>query len=120
MVSVSNGVIILSDIEETFYCGELKSQDGAFSDVVSFEAVFYILSDGEKHTVYSHSVIDTTGNAVDLSISAGSISGEDAVSQCYDEALQRLEDCLYVDVSAVGRDGSVNTYSLQLTVRRIN
>lgn len=47
-IAVSNGVIILSDTEETFSGGQLKTTGAEFIDITSYFTKFYIISGTEK------------------------------------------------------------------------
>lgn len=61
--SISNGVIVLSSIEEIFYGGNL---DGELSDIVGYSMTFYIPVGNDERILLSNSVEDMTGGTISI------------------------------------------------------
>lgn len=121
--SVSNGIIVIAEDEETFSGGDLAiTRKDAFSDVVSLRTEFYILRDGEERTVLVSELHDKTGGAsVSLSGDLGKISGGATVSEGrpLDELDIDLLNNLYLRLTVTRNDGTGNSYNVQMDVENI-
>ena len=120
---VSNGIIVLTEDEETFSGGDLYiSRNDIFSDVVSLRTEFYILRDGKEWTVLVSELHDKTGGAsVSLSGDLGKISGGATVSEGrpLDELDIDLLNNLYLRLTVTRNDGTGNSYNVQMDVENI-
>ncbi len=118
--NVSNGIIVLTEDEETFSGGDLAiTRKDAFSDVVSLRTEFYILRDGEEKTILVSELHDKTGGAsVSLSGDLGKISGDTVVTEGRqsEEVEIDLLNNLYFRLTIKRNDGSSNTYTVQMDV----
>ena len=120
---VSNGIIVLTEDEETFIGGDLYiSRNDIFSDVVSLRTEFYILRDGEERTVLVSELHDKTGGAsVSLSGDLGKISGGTTVSEGrpLEEVDLDLLNNLYLRLTVTRSDGTGNSYNVQMDVENV-
>lgn len=120
--SVSNGVIVLNGEEETFSGGELTVlQEEFFSDIVSYDADFYILKNGgDKRTVLSSSVLDMTGDSVRLNgDSLGKISGETILTNYKMIDEEDWQNNLFFELTVTDKNGEETVYELQMNLTKI-
>lgn len=119
--SVTDGVIVLNDEEETFSGGNLTvQQEDLFSDVVSYDADFYIIKDGEKRTVLSSSVVDMTGGSVRLNgDSLGKISGETIITNYKMIDEEDWQNNLFFELTVTDKNGEETVYELQMDVEKV-
>lgn len=109
ILSLTNGIIVLSPAEEIFYGGTL---DGELSDVVGYSMTFYLSSGGEDRVLLSNSVEDTTGQAISIAGEIGTRSGDILPAAEAD----MLEDNLYFELKTTQLNGEEHTYRLPLTL----
>ena len=114
-LSVSGGLIQLGGEEEVFSGGELTIlNEKEFDDITSWTTEFYVLADGEKHTVQKNSVIDVDGGAiVEISGDLGKISGPDIITD------DDFEDSLYFVFTGTHSDGNLYSYEFRMDVTRV-
>lgn len=112
MFSISNGVIVLTPAEEVFYGGILE---GKLTDIVAYEATFYIPSDIDDKILLSNKVADMTGGTISIAGETGKVSGDILKEAELDE----LQNNLYFELKTTNLEGKENTYSLQLMVTEI-
>ena len=119
--SVTDGVIVLNGEEETFSGGNLTvQQEDLFSDVVSYDADFYIIKDGEKRTVLSSSVVDMTGGSVRLNgDSLGKISGETIITNYKMIDEEDWQNNLFFELTVTDKNGEETVYELQMDVEKV-
>lgn len=113
--SISNGVIVLTPDEDIFYGGDLTEKQETLSDVVGYSITFYIMSGNEQDVLLSNSVIDEAGIGVELSVQAGSISG-DVISQ---SQIDDLQNGLFLELKTTDANGEQHQYEMQLTVTEV-
>ena len=121
--SVSNGIIVLNEDEETFSGGDLKIlRKSDFSDVVSLRTEFYILRDGEEWTILVSELHDMSGDSsVSLSGDLGKISGVTTVSEgrSLEEVDLDLLNNLHFRLTVTKSDGTGNSYNVQMDVENV-
>lgn len=119
--SVTDGVIVLNGEEETFSGGNLTvQQEDLFSDVVSYDADFYIIKDGEKRTVLSSSVVDMTGGSVRLNgDSFGKISGETIITNYKMIDEEDWQNNLFFELTVTDKNGEETVYELQMELEKV-
>ena len=121
--SVSNGVIVLTEDEETFSGGDLQIlRKSDFSNVVFLRTEFYILRNGEEKTILISELHDKTGGAsVSLSGDLGKISGGTTVSEGrpLEEVDLDLLNNLYLRLTFTRSDGTGNSYNVQMDVENV-
>ena len=121
--SVSNGVIVLTEDEETFSGGDLQIlRKSDFSNVVFLRTEFYILRNGEEKTILISELHDKTGGAsLSFSGDIGKISGGTTVSEGRprDEVDLDLLNNLYFRLTVRKTDGTSNTYTVQMDVENV-
>lgn len=119
--SVTDGVIVLSGEEETFSGGQLNvRQDELFSDIVSYDADFYIIKNGERRTVLSSSVLDMTGSSVRLNgDSLGKISGETIITNYKMIAEEDWQNNLFFELTVTDLEEKESVYELQMNLTKI-
>ncbi len=119
--SVTDGVIVLNGEEETFSGGNLTVlQEAPFSDIVSYDADFYIIKDGEKRTVLSSSVVDMTGGSVRLNgDSLGKISGETIITNYKMIDEEDWQNNLFFELTVTDKNGEETVYELQMELEKV-
>lgn len=117
--SVSNGVIVLTETEEIFSGGDLKTGGEAFENIASYSATFYILSRDEKQVILSTRVEDMTGGAIPVSGDLGQGSGDGIVTGAKAEYLNDLKNNLYFELTTVDLSGAESVYQLQMSLTEI-
>ena len=115
LLSISNGVIVLSDEEQTFYGGDLAVDQENFDGIAAYTETFYVLSGGGKNILLSNSVVDETGETIGVSGKTGKLSGGTVLTAGVDA----LPNCLWFELKTVDLDGAEHEYQLQLTVTEI-
>jgi len=114
--AISNGTIVLSDIDELFDGGDLHiTQSDVLNDIVSYSTTFYTIIDGEKTTILSNSVIDQTGGVISVEGDLGKSSGEGSIIGRKVENIDELKDNLWFELETTDLDGKENVYQIQLT-----
>lgn len=116
--TVCNGVIVISDTEDVFYGGDFSVKQADFSNIVEYSTTFYIISGSEKRIIVSNSVVDTTGNTVNVAGDLGKASGEGLLSEYKLDDVQNLNN-LYFELTTTDINGQENIYQLQLAVTEI-
>ena len=114
-----DGVIILSDTEETFSGGQLKTTGAEFIDITSYFTKFYIISGTEKETILSFGLEDQTGNAVQVSGELGKISGESTLSRIKLDDAGNWKNNLYFELVTRNKEGKERVYQLQMHVSEV-
>ncbi len=120
--AIADGVIVLNGEEETFSGGHLTVlQEELFSDIVSYDADFYIIKDvDDKRTVLSSSVVDMTGGSVRLNgDSLGKISGETIITNYKMIAEEDWQDNLFFELTVTDLEGKESVYELQMKLTKI-
>ena len=121
--SVSNGIIVLNEEEETFSGGDLKIlRKSDFANAVSLRTEFYILRDGEEWTILVSELHDMTGgSSVSFSGDLGKVSGGTTVSEgrSADEIDLDLLNNLYFRLTVTESDGTSRSYSMQMDVENV-
>lgn len=118
-IAVSNGVIILSDTEEIFSGGQLKTTGAEFVDITFYFTKFYIISGIEKETIFSVGFEDQTGNAVQVSEELGKISGEGAFSRIKLDDAGNWKNNLYFELVTRNKEGKERVYQLQMHLSEV-
>lgn len=114
--TLSNGVIVLTLAEETFYGGNLDVNQKEFNDITAYTMTFYIMSNNEKDVLLSNSVADMTGKTVKFSGETGKRSGGGIIIR---EQMDALQNQLYFELETTNLDGKKSHYSLQLTLIKV-
>ncbi len=137
-ISISNGVIILSEKEDIFYGGYLKIQeDIPLDDIVSYSTNFYWLSEDEKKTIKYHEVeaktisvgfTESSGNQPDndsmilvpaINLSLGKKVGKDAVPEIGEGKESDWNDRLYFELVIKNKTGEEKVYSTKLSLTEV-
>ena len=113
-LTVTNGVIVLSDDYEAFYGGNLQVNEENFAGVTSFEETFYVLKDGEKEIISSNSLTDTTGGAVNVGGDLGKKWGAGSISGKFDA--DDLKNNFFFEFTVTDIEGNTHTYQTQMKV----
>lgn len=114
-LSISNGVIVLSSGDDTFYGGNLETNQEEFDDITAYSMTFYVMSDNGKHILLSNRVVDMTGDTIRLSGETGKISGGTVIREPTDE----LQNNLFFELETTTSEGEKNNYQLQLLLTEI-
>lgn len=112
MFSISNGVIVLTPTQETFYGGNL---DGELSDIVAYSMTFYIQSGNDDVVLLSNRVADMTGGTISIAGETGKVSGD--ILQ--EAETDNLQNNLFFELKTTNLNGEENTYQLQLAVTEV-
>ena len=118
-LTVSNGIIVLNGTEETFVGGDLKVTGDFFDDITSYSTTFYTMSGSEKDIILSNSVVDMTGETVNVSCDLGQISGESIIRRIKIDDVNDLENVLYFELTTKNKNGEENVYQLQISLTEI-
>lgn len=110
--SISNGIIILSSMEEIFYGGNL---DGELSDVVGYSMTLYIPFDNHERILLSNSVEDMTGGTISIAGEIGKASGDILTAA----EIEELQNNLFFRLKTTNLKGEENEYQLQLALTEI-
>lgn len=114
--AVSGGSVTLDGREVTFDGGSIElTQSDAFAAVTSYTATFYLLTDDGENAVLSCSRSDETGAATPIGRSLGKVSGEGIFGNDV-RRVEELAEKLWFELKTTERDGTENTYRIQLTV----
>ena len=118
--TITNGVIVIDADEEIFYGGDLEViNQECFSDISSYSVTFYTMTNEEKRTIMSNSVVDQTGSSINVSGDLGRMSGEDIIIGSKVEEADDIKNNLYFELNTTDLYGEQNTYQLQLAVTEI-
>ncbi len=113
-ITVSNGVIVLSDGYNALYFGDLKADEEHFSDITSLTKTFYVYKDGEKQTLSQNSVTDTTGGTIKVGGEMGKMWGEAGILGR--TVPEDVENNLFFQLETTDKEGNVQNYQLQMKV----
>ena len=121
LLAIHNGVIVIRDGEEVFDGGDLKVQEDFPSDITSYAAVFYYLSNNKEKTILTHSVVDQTGNHISVEGDLGRISGDGAIFGlgAQDQELADLQNGLYFELTTIDQSGTQNVYQVQMSLSEV-
>ena len=121
LLAIHNGVIVIRDGEEVFDGGDLEVKEDFPSDITSYAAVFYYLSNNKEKTILTHSVVDQTGNQINVEGDLGRISGDGAISGlgAQDQELADLQNGLYFELTTIDQSGTQNVYQVQMSVSEV-
>ena len=121
LLAIHNGVIVIRDGEEVFDGGDLEVQEDFPSDITSYAAVFYYLSNNKEKTILTHSVVDQTGNQISVEGDMGRISGDGAIFGlgAQDQELAYLQNGLYFELTTIDQSGTQNVYQVQMSVSEV-
>lgn len=122
VLSVTNGTVVLDGEEETFSGGHLTVlQEELFSDIVSYDADFYIIKDGDdKRAVLSSSVLDMTGGSVRFNgDDLGKISGETIITNYKMIAEEDWQNNLFFELTVKDSEGGEKVYEIQMNVEKV-
>lgn len=117
--TISNGSIILSEEEEVFHGGELKTtQSGLFDEMDSYSTAFYTLIHGEQEILHSNTVIDQTDGSITINWEEddlGSISSEAPFISSKFESMNELKENLWFELKITYLNGEEKVYQIPLT-----
>lgn len=116
--SISNGVVVLTENEESFYGGNLTPRED-FSEIESCTMTFYIMDGEEKRVVLSNSIHDMTGGKVNIAGNLGTVSGETVIVGSKIETPQDLSNNLWFELSIIDLNGNENTYQTPLSLTEV-
>ncbi len=120
--SVSNGTVVLDGEEEAFSGGHLTVlQKQLFSDIVSYDADFYIIKDGnDKRAVLSSSVVDMTGGSVRFNgDDLGKISGDTIITNYKMIEEEEWQNNLFFELTLKDSKGREKVYEIQMNVEKV-
>lgn len=118
-LTISNGIIVLNGTEEIFSGGDLKVTNDFFTDITSYSATFYTMSDSEKDVILSNSVVDMTGGTVNVSGDLGQVSGDSIISRIKIDDTSDLNNTLYFELTTKDKNGKESVYQLQMSLTEI-
>lgn len=119
LFEISNGVIVLG-AEEVFDGGDLRViQTELFSDVTSYSTAYYLMKNGEKRTILTHGVEDTTGGFVNIAGGLGRISGDGVIIGNNVENVDGVIQSLWFELRTTDVDGRNSVYTLELNPTEI-
>ena len=114
--AISNGSIVLNDVNEIFDGGDLQiTQSDVLNEIASYSTTFYTIIDGERRTILSNSVIDQTGSAINVEGDLGKSSGKGVIIGSKVENIDELKDNLWFELETTDLHGKENVYQIQLT-----
>ncbi|WMM26785.1 hypothetical protein RBU61_08910 [Tissierella sp. MB52-C2] len=116
-ITISNGLIIVTDGSEKFIGGDLSFKVEEPSDVKSYFKKFFFYKDGVEITILNGSTT-TEGATKGLHISSdlGSISSKDLF---YDNDLELIKGSLNFSISGNLMNGEDFEYNLVLVVKKV-
>lgn len=118
--AISNGSIVLNETEEVFDGGDLEiTQSGVFEEVASYSATFYTLTNGERRTILSDSVVDQTGGSVNVDGDLGKASGKGFIIGSKVESIDELRENLWFELKTTDLNGEENVYQIQLVLTEL-
>lgn len=120
-LTISNGVIVISDGKDVFYGGDLEVKEDFPSEITSYTTKFYFLSDNEENTILSHSVVDQTGNQISIEGDLGKISGDSAILgiEVDENELADLQNNLIFVLTTTDQSGTQTVYQVPMSVSEI-
>ena len=77
------------------------------------------MSGSEKDIILSNSVVDMTGETVNVSCDLGQISGESIIRRIKIDDVNDLENVLYFELTTKNKNGEENVYQLQISLTEI-
>ena len=121
LLAVHNGIIVIRDGAEVFDGGDLEVQEDFPSEITSYTAAFYYLSNNKEKTILTHSVVDQTGNRISVEGDMGRISGDGAIFGlgAQDQELADLQNGLYFELTTIDQRGTQNVYQVQMSVSEV-
>lgn len=114
-ISISNGVLVLTDEMESVYGGNLSAKQDIFTDITAFTKSIYTISDNDKKYIMSNSVIDKTGGTLAIPSEIGKINGD--ITSKYEEI--DWENNLYFELKTVNLNGEEKIYQLSLKLTEV-
>ena len=120
-LTIRNGVIVIRDGEEVFDGGDLEVQEDFPSEITSYAAAFYYLSNNKEKTILTHSVVDQTGNQISVEGDMGRISGDGAIFGlgAQDQELADLQNGLFFELTTTDQSGAQNVYQVQMSLSEV-
>ena len=121
LLAVHNGIIVIRDGAEVFDGGDLEVQEDFPSEITSYTTEFYYLSGNKEKTILTHSVVDQTGNQINVEGDLGRISGDGAISGlgAHEQELADLQNGLYFELTTIDQSGAQNVYQVQMSVSEV-
>lgn len=116
--AVSNGVVVLTESEETFYGGDLEPRED-FTEIQSCSMTYYIMNGEEKNVVLSNDIHDMTGGKVNIAGDIGKISGEKVISDDKVESPKDLINNLLLELTITDLSGNENTYEISMSLTEV-
>ncbi len=112
-ISVSNGVIVLDNSTEICYGGDLEVVNDVFTDITGYTTTIYF--ENNERILMSNSVVDETGETIDVFGSIGKVSGD----ILRDTDIEKMAENLWFELKTIDLNGEENTYQLQLKLIEI-
>lgn len=115
-VTLSNGVLVLTDAEQTLDGGDLSFHPAEPFDAVRYTTEICLSADGERKTLISMGAQDTTGGVLRVSGDVGGCSGQMLTEG---EILGLKENACYFELICTDRNGEERIYTLPLTLTEV-
>ena len=115
-LTLSNGVLVLTDTEQTLDGGDLDCHPAEPFTAVRYTKEIYLLSGGERRTLLSMGAQDNAGGMLEVSGDVGKVAGEIFT----EEELAGLEaDSLWLELICTDPYGAERVETLPLTLTEV-
>lgn len=115
-VTLSNGVLVLTDAEQTLDGGDLYYHPAEPFDTVRYTTEIYLSAGGERNVLISMGAQDTTGGGLEVSGDVGGCSGQ----MLTEEQVYGLKEAsCFFELTCTDRSGEERIYTLPLTLTEV-
>ena len=115
-ITLSNGVLVLTDTEQTLDGGDLRFHPAEPFDTVRYTTKICLSAGGERSVLISMGAQDTTGGGLEISGDVGGCSGE----MLTEEQVSGLKDAsCFFELTCTDRSGEERIYTLPLTLTEV-
>lgn len=120
-LSVTNGIIVFNDGDNTFYGGDLAVSEDFPSNITTFSTKFYIKSDNDDQIIISNTVISQNNSPLSINTDLGKTSGQGGTLDTADdnEIITDLKNNLYFELVTTDANGEKNIYELQMLLSEV-
>lgn len=120
-LTITNGVIILSDEGDTFYGGDLEVSKDFPANIMTYSLKFYIKAKEENQTILSNTLSNQSDSPALIDTNLGKIADEDQFLGTVDneETILNLKNNLYFELITTDTNGEKNTYKLQMLLTEV-
>lgn len=118
-LSLYNGVIVLSPIQQTLYGGKLQNNQEDLSDILNYSVEFFILSDEGKEVLLTSGATDMTegnGMSIENNKTLPSLIGENIFTT---NNQNNIKNNFYFELTVTKTNGDKQSYQIKLDATEV-